>query len=134
MRDKFDKIFELQNTLENLKCELDDHVGKVAFEYVNCKVELYHSKPTSAGNFNSEWVVNNNTVTCPWSDSWRYGGHDEGEITVPIEYFYDDELFSQYKKQCADNKKRANKNRETKELEEQRKLFEHLREKFEPKI
>ena len=33
---------------------------------------------------------NNNSVDIYWEDSWRYGGHDEGRLNIPMNVFYGD--------------------------------------------
>jgi hypothetical protein len=104
-KEHFDKIKRLMDEVYELKNEVDDHVADVAYRYSNSKKYLNGAGPTSVGNFSDEWTIDGNVINCPWSDSWSYGGYswsyggyDEGVVTVPLVYFYDDEEFDRYLK------------------------------------
>lgn len=126
---RFERIRKMMVKVDELKNDVDDHVAEVAFKF--SQLNKGYNNPSSTGNFSSDWVVGVNTITCPWSDSWSYGGHDEGEVTVPLAYFYDDELFAEY----VEGKERAaislKKMAEQRERDIEKKLFKHLKKKYE---
>jgi hypothetical protein len=128
---RFERIRKMQDKICELKDEVDDHVAGVAFKY--SQLNKGFNNPSSIGNFSTDWVVGMNTITCPWSDSWSYGGHDEGEVTVPLAYFYDDALFAEYIKEKELTDVLLKKRREKQERDDEKKLFEHLRKKYETK-
>jgi hypothetical protein len=129
----FDRIKELNEEIQSMKDDIDDnHIGEVAFLYTkSVRPKQIHNVPSCSGNFSSDWTISENTIKCPWSDSWRYGGYDEGYEEVPIEYFHDDEKLQQFIKDADDFDNRVNKIQEELELAKKRALFEQLKKELE---
>jgi len=127
-KEHFDKIKQMMDDVYELKNQVDDHVADVAYKYNESKKHLiWGSNPSHVGNFSDEWVVNGNVIDCPWSDSWRYGGHDEGVVRVPLLYFYDDGAFEQYLLEQKATKILNQKLKDERELAGKKALFEQLK-------
>jgi hypothetical protein len=130
-KEYLDNIKQMTDEICNLKAEVSEHIAEVAFKYFKANKHMTGNGPSSEGNFSDEWVIYSHTIMCPWSDSWSYSGYDEGEVIVPLEYFYDDDLFEKYLKDCKNNDLQRQKRMEQKELADKKALYEHLKKHFE---
>lgn len=133
IKNKIDKIVEHQKFLDECKSEIDEHVCKIAFEYSQINKQRYYEYPTSESNLSSDWIICNRIIEFPWSDSWSYGGHAEGTLTVPIEYFYDAEAFDKYRESVKNLVLRSKIDKEEVEKRNERQLYEDLKKKYDHK-
>jgi DNA primase len=81
--------------------------------------------------------VNPMGVDYRWSETWQYGGHDQGENFIPMEFILDDKYEEAIRNSIwVDRKKEIEKKtkdeaeRTQRKLDERRALFEQLKSEF----
>lgn len=125
IKEQLEKIKSLSEEVDTLKNKIDSHVVDVAYRFSVVYPDK-HNRPSSKGNF-GDWYIQGNMVICNWSDSWSYGGYDEGIISVPIDYIYDNDRFEEFILQCEITKKIQKSLSERHELQQKKLLFDQLK-------
>lgn len=119
---EFDKKLE---QYKNLYDELDNIVFAI---WIEAKETGYISK---IGSMDS-WDFSEESIIIKWSDSWQYGGYDEGTENFPIELMWSD--YKAFFKDFADKKLKQQEKDKKKEKADKEKadraLYEKLKKQF----
>lgn len=101
------ELCELSVKVDDIKNRIDSHVKSVAFRYTqaNRKIASYNYGPSFINGF-EDWGVSDDTITINWSESWSYGGHDEGTVYFPIKYLTDESELVKFENFCEDREKK----------------------------
>lgn len=110
------KIMELEKQIRLLKVEIDDaNMQSILRRFINAYSDKNHGYgfPSDGAHFIWE-VCEDGTIDVDWSESWRFGGHDEGSFTMPIELLNEDALVRYESARRLEKEAFANKEREAK--------------------
>jgi len=125
IKEHLEKIKSLSEEIDTLKDKIDSHVVDVAYRFSRVNPNE-HNRPSSKENF-GDWYIGENTVICNWINFWSYGGYDEGTVSVPIDYIYDNERFEEFIHQCEITKKTQKLLSERHVLQQKRLFFDQLK-------
>lgn len=115
MKEKVEKLLDLCKQVDSIKDELSDRIEDVARRYATSKNHSGYGYPGKSATF--DWTIEDDKVEVEWSDSWAYGGHDEGSFCFPVSYLYDEEALVKYEKSQGIEKQIADEQKEKKQRE-----------------
>lgn len=124
------KLIDLAQQVNSLKDQLDGHVKQIAHEYIEAqKLTVEHAGYGWPSNVlknldGFSWDIDTcGNVCCTWSESWNYGGHDQGSFEFSSEFLHNPEALENYKKICQQEHERlVEKKKEDERQRDQREL------------
>ena len=136
MKEKIERMRELDKEMQEIHREINKHVIEVAKRYIVAAHDENrgYGYPTqrNKGRNNTfyDWEVDDDSIGVTWEETWNYGGHDGGAFSVPENFFWDESALVAFEEKRAREKADKKAEKEAKERQKEIEQMKKLQEKY----
>ena len=126
-----EELLRLCSQANKLKGSLCARVQEIARRYIDAAHDTNrgYGFPDVGVDFD-DWHIDGNDIVVSWSNTWAYGGYDEGSFCFPAKYLYDEDALIEFEKKRVVDKEKAKQKAEEKQRQKDEVELEKLKEKL----